>query len=372
MNQERLENEFVRLLEINCPSTQEKPLADYLTGYFRDLGLNLIEKASISQSKCNLFITIPAYQSAYEGAILLSAHLDTIEPTDSIQIKRSNDRIASDGSTILGADDKSGIAIIQEVVTSLLEDKLPHPAIEIAFSVEEEIHLLGSKDFPIELITAKRGIVLDSDGDAGIITHSAPSHFSFEATIKGIPAHAGMEPEKGRSAILLASKLIQTLPFGRIDPETTSNIGIIRGGKATNIVAEECFLNGEVRSRNEAKLQLVSSYITSVFNRSNTDGYQVDFRSHKPYTAYHLDPDSEFIQQLKKSAESIGLQPTVVGSGGGSDANIYNERITNMQCVVLSCGMMKAHTHAEYIDLSNLYKTTQWLLRYFTDIASGK
>ena len=372
MNEKRAENEFLRLLQINVPSSKEKPLADYLSSYFRNLGLEVIEYASVSHNKCNLMIKVPAYQSQSPETILLSAHLDTIESTEGIQVQHSNGRVSTDGTTILGADDKSGIAIIQEVITTLLEDKLPHPAIEIALSVEEEIHLLGSKDFPVELLSARKGIVLDSDGDAGIITHSAPSHFSFEATIHGTPAHAGMEPEKGKSAILLASKIITQLPFGRIDQETTSNVGVIKGGKATNIVAEECFLNGEVRSRNESKLQVISSYIASVFEKENTDGYQIDFLSHKPYTAYHLDPNSDFIQSLYCSAQHIGLTPSIVGSGGGSDANIYNEKIPGMQCVVLSCGMMKAHTHAEYIDLVNLHKTTQWLLLFLTTYPSGK
>lgn len=371
MNEKRAEAEFLRLLQINSPSTKEKPLADYLAAYFQDLGLEVIQDASISKQKCNMLVRIPEYQSFNPESILLSAHLDTIEPTDAIQVNQSNGRISTDGSTILGADDKSGIVIIQEIISTLLEESLPHPAIEIAFSVEEEIHLLGSKDFPVELISARKGIVLDSDGDAGIITYCAPSHFSFESTIHGIPAHAGMEPEKGKSAIVMASNIIQQLPLGRIDFETTSNIGIIKGGKATNIVAEECFFNGEVRSRSEAKLQVISSYITSIFSKKQ-EGYKIDFHSHKPYTAYHLDPESEFIHSLANSAREIGLSPSVVGSGGGSDANIYNEKIEGMQCVVISCGMMKAHTHQEYIDMLNLHKTTQWLLRFLTDIAAGK
>lgn len=371
MKEKRIEEEFFRLLHINSPSKNEAPLAEYLYTYFGNLGLEVIQNASISGTKCNLLARLPAYQSQSTEAVLLSAHLDTIEPTEGIQLIVSNGRISTDGSTILGADDKSGIVIIQEIISTLLEEKLPHPPIEIALSTEEEIHLLGSKDFPIEKLTAKKGIVLDSDGDAGIITHSAPSHFSFEADIHGIPAHAGMEPEKGKSAILLAAKIINQLPMGRIDMETTSNIGIIKGGKASNIVAEDCFFNGEARSRNEAKLKVISSYITSVFEKEKNLGAQIDFRSHKPYTAYHLDPDSPFIQALQKSAREAGLTPTVIGSGGGSDANIYNEKIPGMQCVVLSCGMMKAHTHQEYIDLVNLFKTTAWLLRFLTHIASG-
>lgn len=372
MNEKRINEEFFRLLHINSPSKKETPLAEYLSSYFSNLGLEVMQNASISGTKCNLFIRIPANQSQNPETILLSAHLDTIEPTEGIQLIQSNGRVSTDGTTILGADDKSGIVIIQEIVTTLLEDNLPHPALEIAFSTEEEIHLLGSKDFPLEKLQAKKGIVLDSDGDAGIITHSAPSHFSFEADIHGVPAHAGMEPEKGKSAILLAAKIINHLPMGRIDEETTSNIGVIKGGKASNIVAEECFFNGEVRSRNEAKLTAISSYITSVFEKEKNQGYQIDFRSFKPYSAYHLNPDIPFIQALQRSAQETDLNPSVVGSGGGSDANIYNEKIPGMQCVVLSCGMMKAHTHQEYIDLVTLYKTTAWLLRFLTNFATGK
>jgi len=207
---------------------------------------------------------------------------------------------------------------------------------------------------------------LDSDGDAGLITHIAPSHFFFTVSIQGVSAHAGMEPEKGKSAILFASKAISSIPFGRIDFETTSNIGVIEGGKATNIVAEHCFVNGEVRSLSRIKLDSISQTITETFLKGNESGYKVTFNGSIIYNTYKLDTKSPFLEKLDSTGKEIGLSTQFVSSGGGSDANVLNDRIEGMQCVVISCGMMRAHTHTEFVDTSNMYKTARWLLHFLT------
>lgn len=366
IQEERLLSIFKELVHVNSPSTKEHPLVDKILGYLENQPIQIIQNASSLGDKPNLLLRIPSRDWNDQVPILLSAHMDTIEPTEGIVWLNENGVIKTDGKTILGADDKTGIAIILEVILELLEKQLPHPAIEVLFSTEEEIHLLGSKAFDPNLLQSRTGIVLDSDGAEGLITHIAPSHYSFQVTIQGVPAHAGMQPEKGKSAILFASQVISRMPFGRIDFETTSNIGVIHGGKATNIVAETCQLNGEVRSLSDDKLSVISSYIEKLFLEGNQAGYKIDFSGGKIYSAFHLATDTPFLKNLYDSGKEIGIETKFVSSGGGSDANVLNERIKGMHCVVISCGMVNPHTHQEQAVIERMNKTALWLLHFLT------
>jgi tripeptide aminopeptidase len=175
-----------------------------------------------------------------------------------------------------------------------------------------------------------------------------------------------MQPEKGKSAILFASQVISKMPFGRIDFETTSNIGIIHGGKATNIVAETCQLNGEVRSLSDSKLSVISEYIEKLFLEGRNLGYQIDYQGGKIYCAYQINKDSIFPKSLSEAGQEIGIETKFVSSGGGSDANILNEKIPGMECVVLSCGMANPHTHKEQASISVMNRTAILLLHFTT------
>jgi tripeptide aminopeptidase len=367
IQEDRLLSIFKDLVHVNSPSKEEHPLAEKIMSMLKNYPLDVVSNASLDHSKPNLLIRLPANDWDEDNPILLSAHMDTIEPTENLLWIQDGDVIKTDETTILGADDKTGIAIIVEILFQLIENNLPHPEIEVLFSTEEEIHLLGSKALDLSLIHSKRGIVLDSDGKEGLITHIAPSHYSFNVTITGVPAHAGMQPENGKSAILFASQVISKIPFGRIDFETTSNIGVIHGGKATNIVAESCQLNGEVRSLSDAKLSVISANIEKLFLEGNQLGYKIDYMGGKIYCAYQINQDTKFLQDLWKSGQELNIDTKFVSSGGGSDANILNEKILSMNCVVLSCGMKNPHTHKEQASLSVMNKTALWLLHFLTN-----
>lgn len=366
IDENRLQTIFKELVLVNSPSKNELPLAKKIIELVRNYHLEIQENSSILKDKPNLLIRIPSLEWDSDDSILLSAHMDTIESTESLVWIQEDKIVKTDGKTILGADDKTGIAIILELLYQLLDNKYPHPEIEILFSTEEEIHLLGSKAFDTSLLRSKKGIVLDSNGKEGLITYIAPSHYSFSVKITGVPAHAGMQPEKGKSAILFASQVISKMPFGRLDSETTSNIGIIQGGKATNIVAENCFLNGEVRSLSDSKLSVISQLIESLFLSGQESGYSIDYSGNKIYSAYQLDKDTIFLTNLSKAACEIGISPQFISSGGGSDANVFNEKIPGMQCVVLSCGMENPHTHNEIADINRMNLTAIWLLHFLT------
>lgn len=365
---ERLFSIFESLLEINSPPGGEEKMVQLVKKFLKPVPL--IEKTSITKDgkpSNNLLFKLPASDQKQRPTLLLSAHLDTVEPTEGLVFKVENDTYYTSGNTILGADDKSGIAIIIEVLLTLYENALPHPALEILFTEKEEVGLLGSKRLSPEAFSAKEGIILDADGSAGLVTYKAPFQKNFKAHIKGIPAHAGTEPENGKSAILAASKIIQSIPFGRIDDETTLNIGKIQGGKATNIVAEDVFMEGEIRSISREKLELLDTYVQKQMMTQEQEGYQIKFDALLTYHGYSNDLETPFHHHLKQTALQSGIEPIFKKSGGGSDANVLKGFLPDFEGVVLSTGMQKVHTHQEFIHKKDLYLTAQWLLAFIVN-----
>lgn len=366
MNQERLFKNFENLVMVNSPSGSEGPLVPVVRTLLKGLPLQEIHQITADgQTTHSLLFQWPASPECHHlPGILLSSHLDTVEATEGLQLQSDADRYTTSGTTILGADDKSGIAIIIEALHTLHEKALPHPAIEILFTEQEEIGLLGSKRLKAGLIKSQQGLILDSDGSAGCIMHAAPFQMNFKVKITGIPAHAGTEPEKGKSAILAAAKVIQSIPFGRIDENTTLNVGKIQGGKASNIVAEHCMIEGEIRSLSREKLEMIENYINQCFNQLTFQGYQIDYKASLTYHGFHQATDSPFIQKLQKSAINSGIQPILKKSGGGSDANVLKGLKPELECVVLSTGMQNVHTHKEWIAKKDLLDSTRWLINF--------
>ncbi len=368
---ERLFDIFESLLEVNSPPGKEEKIAQLVKKLLNPVPL--IEKTSITKDgkpHNNLLFKLPASEQTNRPTLLLSAHLDTVEPTEGLVVKVMDDAYHTSGNTILGGDDKSGIAIIIETLLTLCEKSLPHPALEILFTEKEEVGLLGSKRLSPDVFTSQQGIILDADGVAGLITYQAPFQRNFKAHIKGIPAHAGSEPEKGKSAILGASKIIQSIPFGRIDDETSLNIGKIAGGKATNIVAEDVFIDGEIRSISKDKLELLNTYIEKQLTSLQEEDYQVQYDTNLTYHGYSNDLSTPFHKHLKNTALQCGIEPVFKKSGGGSDANVLRGFLPNLECVVLSTGMQKVHTHQEFIRKKDLFSTAQWLLSFITNDVS--
>lgn len=353
---------FETLLLVDSPSGSEKKISEKIIDIVKELPLEIITYASIDKSKPNLILKLPAYKCENCNPILFSAHMDTVEPTKDIKIIKDNLIYRTDGSTILGADDKSGIAAILEALFVLSKNDMPHPKIEVCFTVEEEIGLKGAKAIDFSLIDSKIGFVLDCDGDIGKVVSSAPSQINFTVTIHGKAAHAGTEPEKGKNAILFAGKAITSLPLGRIDPYTTANIGTIQGGKATNIVPEFTELTGEIRSLNEDTLNSLHEDFRKIFKEGDNQGYRVEFNSIKTYSNYKIEEDDPLINLLKDTGREIGISVKCMSSGGGSDANMFNKNGT-MKCVVLSTGMERVHTHEEFISIDSLVTLTKWLIQ---------
>jgi tripeptide aminopeptidase len=278
INHERLASVFTTLCEIDSPSKQEGRVAAYLKSLFTDMGAEVFEddSASITGSDCgNLFVRFPDGGLDREP-VFFNCHMDTVLPATGVKVKRAGEVFASAGDTVLGSDDKAGIAALIEVMRTLQEKNIPHGPVEYIFTTCEEVGLLGVKALDPSSIKAKIGYALDSSGINRVVI-GAPAAYRITAEVTGMASHAGLSPEKGISAIQLAAKAIARLKLGRLDSESTANIGVIKGGTASNIIPESALVQGEVRSHTVKLLQEHTEHIRSTFqdevdNWSDPDG----------------------------------------------------------------------------------------------------
>lgn len=368
INRERLAETFRFLVEIDSMSKNEKPVCLEIKKIFESMGAETILDHAGEKVGSNTGNLIARFEGNTETPpLLLSAHMDTVGPGTNIKAVFKNGVFTSDGTTILGADDKSAIAIYIEIMRVLQENKLPHGPIEFVFTICEEIGLLGAKNLDISLISAKYGYVLDTENTEGIVTR-APAANSLEFKIHGREAHAGASPEKGINAILLASKAIAGLELGRIDHETTCNIGMIKGGIATNIVPNLVKINGEARSLDPEKLTRVTNTIVKSFKDvvetypkgSAEDLPRLETRIDKDFSSTDIPEDHPVVTLAQKAAVNLGRKMAVTTSGGGSDANIFFEK--GIITAVIGTGMHDIHTVRESIRLDDMVYTSELLL----------
>lgn len=369
IQRERLAETFIRLCEISSPSHREKAVADHLREVFSRLGADAIledgSAASTGSDSGNLIIRFGGSRPDIDG-VFFSCHMDTVEPGENVQVNRTGDLFTSRGETILGSDDKSGIAAIIEMMTIITEQNIAHGAIEIVITTCEEIGLLGAKYLDHRLVTAKYGYALDSSGIDKVII-GAPAANKFKIEITGAAAHAGLNPEQGISAIQVAAKAINEVRLGRLDEESTANLGLIQGGVATNIVPEQVVINGEVRSHSLEKLARYTAEIEAVFRKTvadwrnpspeNTLRPKIEIETLAEYPAMKLDPHSAVVRRIRAAGEKLGKDLKFVVAGGGSDANIFNS--FGLPTAIVATGMTKVHTTDEQLELSDLVSLTE-------------
>jgi len=373
VDEKRLVEGFMELARIDSVSKEEKDLADYLLKKLKKLGLEVIVDQAGEKIKSNSGNIIARLKGNTNNAIpiMFSAHMDTVVPGKNIKPICDEEKIVSDGKTILGADDKAAIAALLEALYIIRENDIPHGDIEILFTICEEIGLKGAKNLDISDLKAQIGFVLDAEGSVGNIITTAPSQNYLEIIIYGKSAHAGANPEEGINAIQVAGYALSRMKLGRIDEETTSNIGIISGGRATNIVPDVVRLKGEVRSRNEEKLKKYTEQIKKVSeNTAQEFKAKAVVKINKEYYSYNLSPDEQVVNIATKAAKNIGLQPLLYPSGGGSDANVFNKN--GIPSVALAVGMEKVHTVEEYILIKDLKNTAEYILSIINIVASGE
>lgn len=363
MNSERLVGNFLKLVQIDSPSKHEKDMADELVSQLKALGLDVRVDNTAAKTGSNTGNVIATLKGTGPGKVVLSSHMDTVDPCIGIKPVVGDDGvIRSAGDTILGSDDKSGVASIIEAITCLTEQsEKPYPTILITFTVQEECGLIGAKNLDESLFADNPlALVVDGDEAPGGICIGAPFHYTFDAIFKGKPSHAGVAPEKGISAITMAAEAIASCKFGRLDQESTSNIGTIHGGSAGNVVAAECKINGECRSLNQDKLNTIKDEIDKNFKAAaKAHGGSVEMIWDLEYHGYRLSDDDPTLALLKEAATDIGIEPFTDVSGGGSDANILSGKGANP--VVLGSGMTNFHTTDECIKVVDLENIARYI-----------
>ncbi|MBI4249309.1 MAG: M20/M25/M40 family metallo-hydrolase [Elusimicrobia bacterium] len=364
VKKDRMVRNFLDMVQINSLSRKEGRLARFVMEQLSSLGVAAAVDDSASRTNSdtgNVIAYLPASSAASgKPSFLLSAHMDTVAPGEGIRPIVESDRITSDGSTILGGDCKSGIAVILEVLTAIVENNLPHGDIEVCLTVCEEIGLLGSKYIEASKIKSKFGLVLDSP-NAHALVIQAPAGDNVEATIFGLEAHAGVCPEKGVSAIQIASHAIDQMRLGRVDRETTANIGSIQGGMAVNIVPSKVVIKGEARSLSLAKLDAQTKHMRSCLEKAARKFKgDVAFNIQRGYMPVNLSPASQLAKWVRQSAQDLKEPLVFATSGGASDANNFS--MHGMQCANLGTGVRDIHTLREWLHLKDFLFSAQLTL----------
>lgn len=352
INKDRLIKTFIELVKIDSPSGEEDELAQDLKKKLKALGAISIKEDS--------FGNVIAQFKGQGQPIMLNAHMDTVEPGRGIKPIVKGDLIKTDGSTVLGGDPKSGVVAILEALESIKEDKMKCLPIDVVLTRSEESGCLGAANLDYSLLRAKRGVTFDGGEEVHKVNISAPGISKVEIKITGRSAHGGAEPEKGISSIRIASEIISLLQLGRIDPETTSNIGMIEGGAAPNSVPELTSFKGDVRSRDKAKLEKLEKHYLGTINRvmKRFPEAKVEININREFDPYHFDSDHPALLNVSEAFRAIGIEPELIPSGGGTDVNIFHTH--GIEAIVVGDGDYNAHTTREYVVISQILEAAKF------------
>lgn len=361
INRERFLADFLELVRLPSPSGHEGKVAATVKDKLRALGLSVEEDdagAKFGGEQGNLIVKVPGTLSRVPP-LLLNAHLDTVVPCEGVVPIVEGDKVRSDGTTILGADNKAGVCVVLELLRVLREESVQHGPLEIVFTVGEETGLHGAKHLDYSRISAKVGVVFDSGPPVNEVIVRAPSQKSLRAKIYGKAAHAGVAPEKGVNAIQLAARAIAAMRLGRIDPETTANIGVIKGGLATNIVPELVEVHGEARSHDPRKLdEQIAHMVTLLETEAQRGGGRAEVEVWEAYRAFRIAESDLIARAVAAALARMGLSPVWETTGGGSDANVFNAH--GIQTVILCCGQENPHSpENERLDIPSALQSVE-------------
>ncbi|OGB88826.1 hypothetical protein A2625_02135 [candidate division WOR-1 bacterium RIFCSPHIGHO2_01_FULL_53_15] len=364
INKRRLVKMFKQLARIDSLSLREGKVAKYVKKKLKALDIRAFTAGKVRAGEVGNLTTYLPGRGFNSPVLMINAHLDTVSPGRHARPIERGGHIYSDGRTVLGADNKAGVAAIIEILRTIKEKQLEHPPLRIIFTVAEEIGLNGAKALPDKYLKADFGLAIDG-GDIEEITTRAPSQYSLFATIIGRSAHAGLHPEEGINAIKVASEAIARMKLGRIDRETTANIGVIRGGQATNIVPDQVEMSGEARSHNAKKLDRQVEHMERVlFKACQKRRARLKIRVERTYRSFEIKRNEKMLALIMGIFKSSGLKPMIKSTGGGSDANIFNER--GVPTVILGVGADKVHTLKENIRIVDFAKGTENILKIIT------
>jgi tripeptide aminopeptidase len=347
---------FRDLAAIPSPSGRERAVADRTLEFLRDLGLEPTEDdagARIGSDMGNIYVALPPTDGGDGTPIFLNAHLDTVPPTAPIDPEVRNGVVVNRHDTILGADNKAAVAVMLAAVADLVRGDRPHAGVELVLTPMEEVGLRGAKEFDTSRLRARVGYCYDHAAPIGNIVLAAPTQRTVRFRFIGRAAHAGIAPEDGRSAIVAAARAIADMPLGRIDAETTANVGIVKGGIAGNIVPPECLVEAEARSRNPGRLrEQVQAMLDAATFAANLAECELESRIEPEYEGYRFARSDPAVRLAARALEACGREPVYIESGGGADANVWNAG--GLECVNLCNGMAEIHTASEHIAASDL------------------
>jgi tripeptide aminopeptidase len=345
---------FLELAALPTPPGDERAAADVVLRYLRGLSLDPDEDdvgPSIGSNMGNIYARL---EPTAEGTpIFLCAHLDTVPPSGSIQPVVEDGIVRNAGGTILGADNKAAVAAMLEGVRRMLAENRPHAGVELVFTPKEEVGLIGAYAFDQSRLHAEIGYVYDQAGPIGEIILGAPWSQSMEVRFHGRAAHSGMFPEEGRSAIQAAARAIADLRLGRVDEETTANVGVITGGTGGNIVPEWCTFLAEARCQDEDRLHdFVQEMVDAFAFAATATDCEVETTLRKSYLGYRFKQSDDVVQLAASALQRCGHEVSYALSGGGADANVFNEH--GRRCLNLANAMTDIHTPNEHIAVADL------------------
>jgi tripeptide aminopeptidase len=351
---ERLHDTFAALCRIESPSGHERAVADWLTNQLRGLGLEVEEDGSgpvIGSDAGNLLARIPGRRS---DSVLLCAHMDTVPLAAAVEPVMVNGRWENANEGILGADNKSAIAVILELARRAIAAGEPPPVgIEILFTVCEETSLRGSREFDASRLQSAFGFVFDHATPIGEIVTASPTHYRILAELRGRAAHAGVRPEVGRSAVVAAANAIAAMRLGRLDAETTANVGLIQGGSAINVIPERCRIEAEVRSLDAERASTVTTELVDhLQDAANAGECDLDVNVEQMFAGYRTKPRAPQLAVAERALGACGYEPRHIDSGGASDANSFEA--AGFSCTCLADGVERNHEPGERVSAQDL------------------
>ena len=350
----RLLDTFLTILRIDSYHPNEDPVIDALRPKLEGAGVRL----SVDAHRNVLGFWPGTGPRAGEEPILLCAHTDTVRPTPGMEPVIRDGAVHTDGSSVLGADDKAAVAAIVEAVQAIAAEEAAHPPVEVLFTVGEDVGHVGSKAFDVAPVRSRMAFVPDVDGPVGGIIMAGPTAESFHVTFHGRAAHAGTEPEEGRSALQMAARAIDRMRLGRVDGETTANAGVLSGGEAANIIPPDATLTLQVRSLDRTKFRAHRDALVECCRQgAEAFGGTIDVQSKGGTEGYRFGEDDPPVRRAEAAIRAAGLDPWRATTCGGSDANEFNAK--GLPTVVISVGYLDIHTNQESMPIDELGKLAE-------------
>jgi tripeptide aminopeptidase len=351
---ERLLDDFVRLCEIESPSRSERAVADAVKAELERLGLTVEEDDTASETGSHAGNLLARIEGPPDSrTILLCAHLDTVPLAGPVKVRQENGVLSNRHEAILGADNKAAVVTILGALRRLVRDGTPPAGIEILFTTGEEQALKGAKSVDMSRLSADYGYVFDHATPIGEIVIASPTYYSVEARFRGQAAHAGIRPEAGHNAIAAAARAVAAMRIGRLDPETTANVGRIQGGTSANVVAERCYVELETRSLDADKAaQIVSEMVDALSEAASDSECDVETQVERLFQGYRLPRTAPAVEVAAAALRDNGIEPSYITTGGGSDANVFVQ--AGLPVVNLANGTERNHQPDESVTIEAL------------------